>query len=158
MNVQALVAVFHSGWQEIEHLSGVKEDEACVNVGLPVLLRTLEDYTTDRRGDVGSLCAIDSCFRFCIVDTYLKGVTTLLHVCRIREAGMHAVLGLCHQLMRNQLLPDSEMSTILVAVTCKLLRQAAERIARIRETAARTMMHLLEYQVHQASAHVIRRL
>lgn len=68
---------------------------------------------------------------------------------------MGALLQLCHQLMRNRLLPDNEMSTILVDVTCKFLRQAAERIARIRETAARTMMHLLEYQVHRASVHVI---
>lgn len=72
INVQALVAVLHSGWQGGVHASGVKEDEACVHIGLPVLLRTLDDYTTDRRGDVGSLCAVRPCLCFCFEHMYLR--------------------------------------------------------------------------------------
>jgi hypothetical protein len=38
------------------------EKAVCLSVQ-PVLLECLEDYTTDKRGDVGSLCA----FRFCSI-------------------------------------------------------------------------------------------
>lgn len=69
---------------------------------------------------------------------------------------MEALLTLCKQLMEKSLLTDSQMSDVLTEVICKCFRQAAERIAKIREVAARTIMDLLRYQVqyvHVAERH-----
>jgi len=55
--VQALVTLLRSGWHGGLQPSDLTEHQACVNVAMPVLLRTLLDYTTDQRGDVGSMCA-----------------------------------------------------------------------------------------------------
>eukprot|EP00892_Ulva_mutabilis_P007185 jgi/Ulvmu1/4839/UM020_0125.1 len=117
--IKALVALLRTGWQGEVQPCGVPEEQACVKVGVPVLIRTLVDYTTDRRGDVGSL---------------------------VREAGMHALLQLCCQMMEKCLLEDKTMAKLLADVTCACLRQACERIARVRGAAARTIMELLEYQ------------
>jgi hypothetical protein len=33
--------------------------KACTEFALPALLQSIQDYTTDNRGDVGSLCAVN---------------------------------------------------------------------------------------------------
>lgn len=45
-----LATVYDSG-----DSGGLSEGDACLTVQ-PLLLECLEDYTTDKRGDVGSLC------------------------------------------------------------------------------------------------------
>lgn len=61
---------------------------------------------------------------------------------------MRALLDVCCQLMEKQLLEDCSMALILADVICACLRQACERIERIRGAAARTIMKILEFQVH----------
>lgn len=144
--MQALIALLQSGWEGHESPAGLKESDACIQVGLPVLLRTLDDYTTDRRGDVGSLCVPMTVP--CSAPVYFAVFASICdYVSRVREAGMDALLQLCRHLMEKKLLKDDQMSQILADVMCKCFRQAAERIARIREAAANTIMKLLEYQV-----------
>jgi hypothetical protein len=39
--------------------------EACLQHAMPALLKAMRDYTTDNRGDVGSLCAPNSSTVYC---------------------------------------------------------------------------------------------
>ena len=80
LHVQALVALLKSGWQGSVTPSGLTECEACMDIGLPVLLRTLDDYTTDRRGDVGSQCA-----------------TTTIHMLMALVLDVMAIIAICFQ-------------------------------------------------------------
>lgn len=57
-----MISLLNFGWDGGVHPTGITERDACLKIGLPVLLRNLEDYTTDRRGDVGSQCATDTAF------------------------------------------------------------------------------------------------
>ena len=54
--MQALVSLLDTVYASDEVEAEVLEKDACLVVQ-PLYLQCLEDYTTDKRGDVGSLCA-----------------------------------------------------------------------------------------------------
>lgn len=54
--VSLLATVYTSGDSEAE----ISEKDACL-VLQPMLLECLQDYTTDKRGDVGSQCVLFCC-------------------------------------------------------------------------------------------------
>jgi hypothetical protein len=60
---------------------------------------------------------------------------------------MKALVSLCQQTAQHHVLEEGEFSTMLMICVKKCLKQAVERIARIRETATSCTLSLLECQV-----------
>ena len=67
--------------------------------------------------------------------------------CRVRERSMAAIVDVARLLMAAQAVTAAEASELLTLMTAALLRQALERISRIRQAAAAALRSLLEAQV-----------
>jgi hypothetical protein len=64
---------------------------------------------------------------------------------------MHALVLLCRQAASGNLLSSTAMSELLMRCTTGCLKQAAERIARVRKSATVCTLQLLDCQVRGAS-------
>lgn len=60
---------------------------------------------------------------------------------------MKALVEVCQQMAQHHVLPETQFSSVLMACVTKLLKQAVERIARIRETATSCTLRMLACQV-----------
>lgn len=60
---------------------------------------------------------------------------------------MKALVDVCQQMAQHRVLPDDQFSSMLMDCVTKSLKQAAERIARIRETATSCTLRMLACQV-----------
>jgi hypothetical protein len=67
--------------------------------------------------------------------------------CRVREQSVSALVDIIEELMRAKCMSDVDMGQLLTIVTAALLRQALERIARVRQAAASCLRSLLAAQV-----------
>jgi len=60
---------------------------------------------------------------------------------------MAALVEACTLLMRHCVLPDCDAAALLTRVAGAMLQQALERISRLRESAATSLLRLLQAQV-----------
>jgi hypothetical protein len=71
--------------------------------------------------------------------------------CSVREGALPALVAICRQLIQRQHYNEAEMAALLTSATSVCLKQAGERIGRLRATAAQALLELLEDQVRTTS-------
>lgn len=113
---------------------------------VPALLVAMADYSTDKRGDVGSW----------VREASMHGLSTLLRLCTdlaeriseidmqigaVTEGGEERTEEMINYSMAVQLTGDMACSA-----TAAMLKQMVERIGRVRETGAACLIDLLEHR------------
>uniref|UniRef100_A0A0X3P4X5 Tubulin-specific chaperone D n=1 Tax=Schistocephalus solidus TaxID=70667 RepID=A0A0X3P4X5_SCHSO len=111
--LQALTSVVsHIG------LNSNKITEAQINDVLTILLNSLSDYTTDSRGDIGSI---------------------------VREAGMHSLLAFCSDVVNSGRSGEIK-ADVMESIFVNVAQQAVEVIDRTRAVAGRVFTGLLHHK------------
>ena len=64
---------------------------------------------------------------------------------------MTAFVDICKLLMAHRVLADDSASELFLRIVGTMLQQALERISRLRESAARSLLQLLQAQVHTSN-------
>ena len=75
--------------------------------------------------------------------------------CRVRESAMQAVVRVGRLLLGSAELPDADASQLLTLSVAALLKQALERISRVRQAAAGAAQQLLHCAVRSRTPHCV---